>query len=211
MIRPGGENDALRETLVQAACAIVEERGVQALTLTGLAARQGISPILVERHFETRDALLEAMAEYWFRPKVAIMEDVLASDLPARRKLYEFFARRFERFREAWDADPAVVRMYVELGSAHYEQVRSYLDLADHYLGEIIGQAMHEGHFAGLEIDETISLVNQMVAPYCSHATTIMMIDRLSVEKLARIIDALCDGLSAHDRGAAGIASMRAA
>ncbi|MFK4985847.1 hypothetical protein ACI4B7_28900, partial [Klebsiella pneumoniae] len=76
--------------------------------------------------------------------------------------------------------------------------------LADHYLGEIIGQAMHEGHFAGLEIDETISLVNQMVAPYCSHATTIMMIGRLSVEKLARIIDALCDGLSAHDRGAAG-------
>jgi hypothetical protein len=60
-------------------------------------------------------------------------------------------------------------------------------------------------------VDETISLVNQMVAPYCSIPTMIMLMERLSEEKLARIIDAVFDGLSAQDRGAKGLTGLRAA
>ena len=121
------------------------------------------------------------------------------------------FARRFIAMRKGYDADPAAFRMYVEIGEEHFEQVRSYVDLADHYLGVIIGEAMGEGFFAGLGVDETISLVNQMVAPYCSIPTMIMLMERLSEEKLARIIDAVFDGLSAQDRGAKGLTGLRAA
>ena len=37
------------------------------------------------------------------------------------------------------------------------------------------------------------------------------MMDRLSEEKLACIIDAMFDGLSAQDRGAKGVTGLRAA
>lgn len=211
MASASGNADDQRERLVTLARAIIEERGGSGLTMHELAARAGISPAVLGRYFDGKDALMEAVAEFWFRPKVAIMEEVLASDLPPRRKMYEFFARRFVAMRKGYDADPTAFRMYVEIGEEHFEQVRSYVDLADHYLGMIIGEAMGEGFFAGLGVDETISLVNQMVAPYCSIPTMIMLMERLSEEKLARIVDAVFDGLSAQDRGAKGLTGLRAA
>ncbi|WP_225205482.1 TetR/AcrR family transcriptional regulator [Novosphingobium huizhouense] len=211
MNRAQTDIEATRERLVEIATKLLEERGSPALTMQELAIRAGMSPATVYRYFEDKDALLEALAEYWFRPKVAAMEEVVASDLPARRKMYEFFARRFTMMRNHYLADPVAFQSYIDIGNEHFEQVRSYVDLADHYLGMIIGEAMGEGYFAGLGVDETISLVNQMVAPYCAISFMAMAMDRLSEEKLARIVDAVFDGLSAADRGAKGVADLRAA
>jgi len=211
MLRQQNDIEAERERLVEIACSLIEERGGQALTMADVAARAGIGPAQLSRFFDSKDDLLEAIAEYWFRPKVAVMEQVVASDLPPRRKMYEFFARRFVIMRDAFLRDPIAFKMYVQLGDEYFEQVRSYVDLADHYQGVIIGEAMAEGYFAGLEIDETISLVNQMVAPYCSIPLLMQVAERLNVDKLARIIDAMFDGLSAQDRGAKGLTGLRAA
>ena len=87
-----GERDPARERAVDAALAVLEERGPNALTLGETASRMGISVAALQRTFETYDDLLEAIAERWFRRKVAIMEEVVASDLPPRRK--EFARRR---------------------------------------------------------------------------------------------------------------------
>lgn len=205
------DSDSTRARIVKAAQAIAEERGGGGLTFSEVAARAGISQANLSRYFETREALMEALADHWFQPMAAIMEDVLGSDLPPRRKMYEFFARRFVLLRRKWETDPIKLQSYIEIGTEHFEQVRSYIDLADHYLGEIIGEAMSEGAFAGLEIDETISLVNQMVAPYCALNTMVLLMERLSEDKLARIIDAVFDGLSATDRGARAVTGLRAA
>jgi len=211
MARPQNDIETGRARLVEVACALIEERGGQALTMQEIAVRAGMSSANVLRYFEDKDALLEAVAEFWFSPKVAIMEEVVGSDLPPRRKMYEFFARRFTMMRDAYRADPVAHEMYIELGNDHFETVRSYVDLADHYLGVLVGEAMADGHFAGLEIDETISLINQMVNPYCNIGLMKVIMDRLSEEKLARIIDAIFDGLSAQDRGAKGVSGLRAA
>ncbi len=211
MAPPHSEHDATRARLVDLAQSIVEERGGSGLSLSELAARAGMSQTNLTRYFETREDLMEALADHWFQPMVAIMEEVLASDLTPRRKMYEFFARRFVLMRRKWEADPLKLQSYVEIGSEHFEQVRSYIDLADHYLGEIIGEAMSDGAFAGLDIDETISLVNQMAAPYCALNTMLMFMPRLNEEKLARIVDAVFDGLSAADRGARAVTGLRAA
>jgi AcrR family transcriptional regulator len=210
---PSAQTDieAVQARLVEVTCALIEERGGQALTMQEIALRAGMSPGQVQRYFDSREALLEAVAEYWFRPKVAIMEEVVGSELPPRRKMYEFFARRFVMMRDAYRADPVAHQMYVELGNEYFEQVRSYVDLADHYLSTIIAEAMGEGFFAGLDIDMTLSLINQMVAPYCNIGAMGLMMDRLTEEKLARIIDAVFDGLSAQDRGAKGVTGLRAA
>jgi AcrR family transcriptional regulator len=206
-----GERDPARERAVDAALAILEERGPNALTLGETASRIGISVAALQRTFETYDALLEAIAERWFRRKVAIMEEVVASDLPPRRKMYEFFARRFAILRDSYRADPVLFQMHCDLGNQHFEQVRSYVDLGDHYLCEIIAEAMSDGHFKGLSIDEALSLINQMVAAYVNITLMVLIMDKLSEAKLARIVDAIFDGLSAEDRGAIGVKDLRAA
>ena len=206
-----GERDPARERAVDAALAVLEERGPNALTLGETASRMGISVAALQRTFETYDDLLEAIAERWFRRKVAIMEEVVASDLPPRRKMYEFFARRFAVLRDSYKADPVLFQMHCDLGNQHFEQVRSYVDLGDHYLCEIIAEAMNEGHFPGLSIDEALSLINQMVAAYVNIALMMLIMDKLTEQKLAIIVDTIFDGLSAEDRGARSVKGLRAA
>jgi AcrR family transcriptional regulator len=211
MARPQTDIEAGRTQLIEQVVVLIEERGTSALTMTEIAARAGMSPASLYRYFDSKEALVEAVAGHWFQPKVEIMEAVVASDLPPRRKMFEFFARRFALMKAEWERDPVAFATYVELGHENFELVRSYVDLGDHYLSEIIGEAMAEGHFAGLEIDEALSLINQMVGIYVNIGAMEMIMPKLSTDKLARIIDAVFDGLSAADRGAKAVSGLRAA
>lgn len=211
MARPQTDIEAGRQHLVELVIDLIEERGTSAMTVTDIAARAGMSPASLYRYFESKEALIEAVAEHWFQPKVAIMEDVVASELPPRRKMFEFFARRFALMKAEWERDPVAFATYVELGRENYELVRSYVDLGDHYLAEIIGEAMAEGFFAGLSVDEALSLINQMVGVYVNIGAMELVMPRLSTDKLARIVDAVFDGLSAQDRGAKAVSGLRAA
>ena len=210
MARPQTDLDGGRQVLLALMVDLIEERGSSAFTMTELAARANMSAANLYRYFESKEALIEAVAEHWFQPKIAIMEDVIASDLDPRRKMYEFYARRFARMKAEWERDPVIFANYVELGKEHFELVRSYVDLGDHYLAMIIGEAMAEGYFAGLSIDQAISLINQMTGLYVNIGAMEPIMHKLSNDKLARIIDAVFDGLSAVDRGAKGVSGLRA-
>ena len=211
MARPQTDLDGGRAELLALMVGLIEERGSSAFTMTELAARAGMSTANLYRYFASKEALIEAVAEHWFQPKVEIMEAVVASELSPRRKMYEFYARRFALMKAEWEHDPVVFANYVELGKEHFELVRSYVDLGDHYLSMIIGEAMAEGYFAGLTIDEAISLINQMTGAYVNIGAMELIMHRLSTDKLARIVDAVFDGLSAADRGAKAVSGLRAA
>lgn len=205
----GAAPDPERERLLDCAMALIEERG--ALTLSALADRAGMGQATLARWFADEEALIEALVERWFVPLIRIMDEVMAADLTPRRRMYEFFARRFEHNAARYRADPVAFASYEELGERHFHHVQGYIDLADHYLSEIIGEAMGEGHFAGLEIDRALSLVNQMVSAYLNTGMFKNILGRLSEDKLAMIVDAMFDGLSAEDRGAKSVKGLRAA
>ena len=211
MARPQTDIEAGREELLDVVEELVRKRGGVDLSMTELAAAAGMSPSNLYRFFENKEALLEAAAGRWFAPKIAIMEEVIAADMPSREKMYQFFARRFVLMRDQYRADPDMFKSYLELGDQHFEVLRGYVDLGDHYLSLIIGEAMADGHFGGLSVDETLSLVNQMVGSYVNIGAMEMVMPKLTTEKLARIVDAIFDGLSATDRGARAVSGLRAA
>lgn len=186
------------------------ERGEE-IRLVDLAASGRIPRRMLEELFESDDDLFEAIVELWFEPHVAIMEEVVSSDLPPNRKMYEFFLRRFRVNRERYRSDPMAFAMMCKAGAARFERVRSFVDLADHYLCELIAQAQAEGFFPGLGIDQSLSLINQMVTSYTMPESLIYIDERLSEEKLARIIDTIFLGLSAEDGGARGLNTLRIA
>ncbi len=204
------DRDARRLELTEQAMKLIAERGA-AVSKADLAAEARISRSRIDEIFPEEGDLFEAIAENWFAPVIAIMEDVVASDLPIRRKFYEFFARRFVRERQRYDEDPALFALYCELGEANFELVRGYIDLADHYLTELIAQAQDEGFFAGLSINRALTLINQMVACYVSPQMMLIISNRLAEDKLAVIVDTMFAGLSAEDRGAAPVAGLRSA
>ena len=203
---PGDE----QARLLRVAERMIEERG-DAISVGALATFAGAPRARVEAIFPDDDALFDAIVEGWFIDHIAIMEDVVASDLPPNRKMYEFFARRFHLSRERYRANPAAFKAYCELGAAQFERIRGYVDLADHYLCELIAQAQVEGAFEGLAIDQALSLINQMVLPYTLAEVLTYMDERLSEEKLGRIVDTIFAGLSAANGGAQGVTGLRAA
>ena len=203
--------NAERKRIAQMVLDLVKERGVEVSYPIALT-ESGLSRGRFEQIFEDYDDLFDAVAQNWLKPQLQVMEEVLASDLPANRKMYEFFRRRFVISRDRFREDPEFFTMICEMGAANFERVRSYVDLADHYLCELIVQAQADGYFAGLEIDQTLSLINQMISNYAMPEALIYLGDKLTEEKLARIVDTIFLGLSSETGTMArGINTMRVA
>ncbi|MBK7162293.1 MAG: TetR family transcriptional regulator [Sphingomonadales bacterium] len=195
MARPQTDIEAGRQELLDIAEELVRKRGGVELSMTELAAAAGMSPANLYRFFENKEALLEAAAGRWFAPKIAIMEEVIAAELPSREKMYQFFARRFVLMRDQFREDPDMFKSYLELGDQHFEVVKGYVDLGDHYLSEIVVQAMDEGYLPDHSIDDAVSLINQMVQVYCNPEALLYLDHKLSEEKLGLIVDTIFIGL----------------
>jgi AcrR family transcriptional regulator len=200
MARPLTDIDAGRGALVQQVEQLIRERGAIDINMGELASAAGMSPSNIYRYFENKEALYEAVAENWFAEKVSIMEDVIASNLPAKEKMYAFFERRFSLMIANFEADPDLFKSYCELGERYFEVVRGYVDLADHYLALIIAEAMEQGYFGTLNIDRAVSLINLMVQPFCNPDLIFQLANRPTKEKLEQIIDAIFAGLGVDNR-----------
>ena len=190
---------------------LVKERGTE-ISYSIALTESGLSRSRFEWVFEDYDDLFDAVAAVWLAPHMKVMEEVLATDLSPTRKMYEFFRKRFVISRDRWREDAEFFTMICEMGAANFERVRSYVDLADHYLCELIVQAQAEGYFSGLTIDETLSLINQMITPYTLPDSLIYLGDKLTEEKLARIVDTIFIGLSGEaGEESSGVNTIRVA
>ncbi len=190
---------------------LAKQRGTE-IPYSLALSESGLARSRFEWLFEDYDDLFDAVAHVWLTEHMQVMEEVVNADLPPIRKMYEFFRRRFVISRDRFRQDPEYFTMLCEMGAANFERVRSYVDLADHYLCEVIVQAQADGYFAGLEIDEALSLINQMVSNYTLPDALIHLGDKLNEEKLARIVDTIFIGLSAETGDeASGVNTIRVA
>ncbi len=81
--RKGYHHGRLREAMIEAAVALIEEVGPYAVTVREVARRAGVSPGAPFRHFPTRAALLTAVAEEAMRRFQAEIAAALAAVGPA--------------------------------------------------------------------------------------------------------------------------------
>jgi len=202
---------AERERIARQVLDLGKQRGSE-IPWTLAMAESGLTRARFEALFDDYDDLFDAVAQVWLSPHMAVMEEVLASDLPPQRKMFEFFRRRFVISRSRFQEDPEHFTILCEMGAANFEKVRSYVDLADHYLCELIAEAQAEGFFAGLEIDEALSLINQMISNYTMPDALIYLGDKLTEQKLARIVDTMFIGLSGEaGADASGVNALKVA
>lgn len=190
---------------------LIRERGAE-ISYATAQSESGLTRSRFEWVFADYDDLVDAIASVWLADHIAVMEEVVACDLPSNRKLYEFIRRRFVISRERLQEDPQFFTMVCEMGAANFDKVRSYVDLADHYLCEVIVQAQDDGYLAGLEIEEALSLLNQMLSNYMIPDALVQLGDKLTEDKLARIVDTIFIGLSAEvGEKAKGVNTIRIA
>lgn len=199
-----------RARLAREAIKLIARRG-EAISRATLALELRLSRTRIEALFPDDDDLFAAIIDEWYADDADFMAEIVKSNLPVRRKMYEFYAQRYRRERERFLADPATFELFVELGSDRFELVRGYIELADHHLTEIIAEAQAEGFFPDLSLDRALTLINQMVICYTSPQMMIIIDHRLAEDKLAAIVDTIFEGLSGKDGGAAGTTRLRVA
>lgn len=197
MPRPETDIAATRARIINAADHMIQEKGAISFTMTDLATAVGMSPANLNRFFESKDALAEAMAEEWFAELQVIMEELVSADMPVEEKLYQFFARRLVVKRARFDDDPGLFESYMDLGDEHFEVIRGYVDLADHYMASILAEAMESGYFKGLELDTIVSLVNTMLQPFCNPKLMMQTMHMATEERLRLVINTILNGLRA--------------
>ena len=199
MPRPETDIEATRIRIMDAADRIIQERGAISFTMSDLAAAVGMSPSNLYRFFESKDALAEAMAGEWFSELLVIMEWLVSAEMPVEEKLYQFFAKRVVIKRARYEEDPELFESYMELGDEHFEVIKGYVDLADHYMASILAEAMEKGYFKGLELDTVVSLVNTMVQPFCNPQLMMQMMHLATEERLRIVIDTILNGMHSRE------------
>jgi AcrR family transcriptional regulator len=125
MDRPYHHGD-LKQALVEAGIALLEEGGLQALTLRAAAARVGVSHAAPKNHFGSLNGLVTAIAAEGFRRHAAFMREGLPADAPPKARLH------------------AAMRGYVRFATEHPHLFElmfspSYPDFADPALQERAG------------------------------------------------------------------------
>ncbi len=116
----------LRRALVEAALALVRERGADGFTLREAARRVGVSQTAPYRHFQTREALLAAVAEEGFAALQGRLERLPAAGDPDPRlrlraqglACFEFYVADPARFRVMFGRATAQKDRYPGLAEA---------------------------------------------------------------------------------------------
>lgn len=82
-----------REALLDAALEVMSERGFHGTSVPELAERAGVGAATMYRHFESKEALVNALYVRAKRQLARSLWDGLPRDLPARKAVHEVWAR----------------------------------------------------------------------------------------------------------------------
>src|SRR6185437_8386414 len=86
---PRGRGEALRNDLVRAAIALIDETNdVSALTLRGIARKANVSAPAIYSHFANLQALIEAVLGESFRQLAAIVQEAITREIEPVRALH---------------------------------------------------------------------------------------------------------------------------
>ncbi|MEL6522450.1 MAG: TetR/AcrR family transcriptional regulator [Pseudomonadota bacterium] len=98
MPKRGYHHGNLREALVTAALALIEEKGPQGFTLSEAAKRAGVTPAAVYRHFEGRENLIAEVAKQGYGIFADLMEFAYDKGQPSALASFEATGRAYLAF-----------------------------------------------------------------------------------------------------------------
>jgi AcrR family transcriptional regulator len=87
-----------QQEIIDVALKLINEKGIQGLTMKNLSKEIGISEPAIYRHFESKIEILLAIMDLFRESTREIFEKELHSGISATEKIEHLFTRHFERF-----------------------------------------------------------------------------------------------------------------
>jgi len=89
-----------QKEIIEKALGLINEKGIQGLTIKNLSKRLDITEPAIYRHFENKIQILVAVLDLLKRNTNGIFESELNSDEPALQKIERLFEKHFKSFAE---------------------------------------------------------------------------------------------------------------
>lgn len=89
-----------QQEIIETALGLINEKGIQGLTIKNLSKRLGITEPAIYRHFENKIQILMAMLDLLKNNTKEIFDKELVSDLTAVQKVEQLFEKHFKSFTE---------------------------------------------------------------------------------------------------------------
>ncbi|RLA04056.1 MAG: TetR/AcrR family transcriptional regulator [Gammaproteobacteria bacterium] len=116
----------LRQTLLEHATEMIEESGIEGLSLRKLATRVGVSRTAPYHHFKDKNDLLCAIAEKGYQERLVLAQSSFDDDLASLHKIFRDYVHGYVRFAHE---NPELYELM--FGRAIWKQQNSTQELLD--------------------------------------------------------------------------------
>jgi AcrR family transcriptional regulator len=137
-----------REAILDAAEEVLRRYGPAKANVVDVARALGVSHGSVYRHFESKAALRDAVAERWLSHVSTSLAEVVKSKEPAARRLKAWFDRLLAMKHGRRRKEPEHFANYVSIAQEAREVVAAHVAELTRQIAEIIRDGMAKGEFA---------------------------------------------------------------
>ena len=140
--------DATRERILDAAEALLRRHGIAKTTVVDVARALAMSHANVYRHFTSKTALQDAVAERWLHRVSAPLADIVARNEPAAARLEAWVLALVAAKRRKVLDDPELFATYQAVAQGAREVVRLHVLTLREQMAAIVGDGIARGEFA---------------------------------------------------------------
>lgn len=137
-----------RERILEAAEAVLRRFGLAKTTVVDVARALGVSHGSIYRHFPSKAALHDAVAEHWLAEKSAPLTIIANEDGPAPERLRRWLNLLCSMKRKYVLDDPELFATYKELAGEARDVVKAHVDHLAKEITQIISDGVARGEFA---------------------------------------------------------------
>src|SRR4051794_29901825 len=139
------------ERILEATEEVLRRHGPAKATVVDVARALGVSHGSVYRHFPTKAALRDAVAERWLSRVSAPLAAVVTEDGPAADRLWRWVCLLSAAKRKKALDDPELFATYHKLATDARDVIKKHVDMLVAQAAQIIADGVARGEFA--EID----------------------------------------------------------
>ena len=190
--------DSIRDRILDATVDVLRRHGPAKTGVVDVARALDMSHSNVYKHFASKSALLDAVAERWLAQVMAPLSKITADKkTPAQKRLKAWLRGLAEVKRKKVLDDPELFAVYSAITTSAHDVVARHISHLRDEVAEILADGAHEGAWRVKNADKTAELILGATTRF--HHPAMVQLDggKSDLRDLDALVDVLIAGLAA--------------
>ncbi len=189
------------ERILEASEDVLRRYGPAKATVVDVARELGVSHGSVYRHFPSKAALRDAVAERWLAEISAPLAEVASGSGPAADRVRRWLDRLVEAKQSRAREDPELFATYTRLAAEAREVIEAHVEALTGQLATIIADGVARGEFEAADPQEAARAVFDATSRFHNPANARAWSDPAVMDAYAAVRSLVLAGLSRPSSG----------